>query len=146
MNSALLIMVAVWRTKAAAIVAQANKPRSILCFLGLDCNRWLGIYSTPMRTTRRGFIDLCCGIGGFRIAAEQLGWKCVFSSDIDEECRRAYKANFGEEPRGDLAKIDSVDIPRHEVLFAGFPCQMFSPLTEPEEEREGLTRTTLRCS
>lgn len=78
------------------------------------------------------FIDLFCGIGGFRFAAEQvfskygLPSKCVFSSDIDPYAREAYKANFGEYPTGDITKVNENDIPDHDILFAGFPCQPFS--------------------
>lgn len=78
------------------------------------------------------FIDLFCGIGGFRIAAEQLGSdigmpvKCVFSCDIDEDCKQAYEANFGEKPAGDITAIKAENIPDHDILLAGFPCQPFS--------------------
>lgn len=72
------------------------------------------------------FIDLFCGIGGFRIAGESLGWRCMFSSDIDLECQRAYVANFGEKPFGDIHQIKVEDIADHDILFGGFPCQPFS--------------------
>jgi DNA (cytosine-5)-methyltransferase 1 len=72
------------------------------------------------------FIDLFCGIGGFRIAGDTMGWTCVFSSDIDSEAQKAYYANFGEKPEGDITKVKSKDIPNHDILFAGFPCQPFS--------------------
>jgi len=72
------------------------------------------------------FIDLFCGIGGFRIAAENSGWQCVFSCDIDKEVQRTYETNFGEKPHGDITKINEDSIPNHDVLFAGFPCQPFS--------------------
>ena len=72
------------------------------------------------------FIDLFAGIGGFRIAAESLGWSCVFSSEMDARCRDAYQANFGERPYGDIRLIDAEAVPDHEVLLAGFPCQPFS--------------------
>lgn len=72
------------------------------------------------------FIDLFSGIGGFRIALENLGCKCVFSSEIDIYARETYKDNFGEYPAGDIFKIDAVDIPDHDILCAGFPCQPFS--------------------
>ncbi len=72
------------------------------------------------------FIDLFAGIGGFRIAAESIGWQCLFSSEIDAHCRRAYAANFGEEPTGDIRDVDASEIPDHDVLLAGFPCQPFS--------------------
>ena len=72
------------------------------------------------------FIDLFAGIGGFRIALESLGGKCVFTSEWDKYAAATYKANFGEEPAGDITKIDAKDIPSHDVLCAGFPCQAFS--------------------
>ena len=78
------------------------------------------------------FVDLFCGIGGFRFAVESAAEKrgipmeCVFSSDIDEECRKAYCANFDETPKGDISKVKSEDIPDHDMLLAGFPCQPFS--------------------
>lgn len=78
------------------------------------------------------YIDLFCGIGGFRVAAEQLAGdlgipvKCVFSSDIDADCQRAYEENFGEKPAGDLTVVKAEAIPDHDILLAGFPCQPFS--------------------
>ncbi len=74
----------------------------------------------------RNFIDLFCGIGGFRIAAETLGWNCVYSCDIDKEVQRTYEANFSEKSVGDIKQVDENSIPDHDVLFAGFPCQPFS--------------------
>ncbi len=78
------------------------------------------------------FIDLFCGIGGFRYAVEQVAQRrgvaaqCVLSSDIDKRCQKAYAANFGEAPLGDIAGIDAKDVPDHDLLLAGFPCQPFS--------------------
>ncbi len=72
------------------------------------------------------FIDLFAGIGGFHQAAKSLGGKCVFACDIDIEARRAYEANYGIKPHGDITKIKTEDIPDHDILFAGFPCQPFS--------------------
>ena len=72
------------------------------------------------------FIDLFCGMGGFRIAFEKNGCKCVFSSDIDKYARKTYKMNFGEYPCGDITKISSSEIPDFDILCAGFPCQPFS--------------------
>jgi DNA (cytosine-5)-methyltransferase 1 len=78
------------------------------------------------------FIDLFCGIGGFRIAMEEacrennLLPECVFSSDIDPFCQDSYEANFGHRPVGDITLVDEKDIPEHDILFAGFPCQPFS--------------------
>ncbi|MDX9744736.1 MAG: DNA cytosine methyltransferase [Arcobacteraceae bacterium] len=72
------------------------------------------------------FIDLFSGMGGFRIAFEKQGGKCVFSSDIDKYAKETYFMNFGEIPYGDITKIDEKDIPDHDILCAGFPCQAFS--------------------
>lgn len=74
----------------------------------------------------RTFIDLFCGIGGFRIALEKKGLKCVFSSEIDPHAQEAYFNNFGEKPAGDITKIPAEEIPKHDILCAGFPCQSFS--------------------
>ncbi|WP_263312606.1 MULTISPECIES: DNA cytosine methyltransferase [unclassified Campylobacter] len=72
------------------------------------------------------FIDLFCGLGGFRIAFESFGAKCVFSSDIDKYAGQTYNLNFGEYPKGDISKINEKDIPNHDILCAGFLCQPFS--------------------
>lgn len=77
---------------------------------------------------RLTFIDLFCGLGGFRIAAKNrlAGDKCVFSCDFDSDSQKSYEANFGKKPFGDITKIHESDIPEHDILFAGFPCQAFS--------------------
>jgi len=78
------------------------------------------------------FIDLFCGIGGFRVSFEEaceendIQPECVFSSDIDKYAQESYEANFGEKPFGDITKINENDIPEHDILFGGFPCQPFS--------------------
>jgi DNA (cytosine-5)-methyltransferase 1 len=72
------------------------------------------------------FIDLFCGIGGFRIAFEKQGAKCVFSSDWDKFSQITYEANFGEKPHGDIHSVAVADIPAHNILCGGFPCQPFS--------------------
>lgn len=72
------------------------------------------------------FIDLFAGIGGFRIALERKGMKCVFSSEIDRHASKVYKRNFGETPEGDICEISEKEIPPHDILCAGFPCQSFS--------------------
>lgn len=74
------------------------------------------------------FIDLFAGIGGFRVALEQSGATCVFSSEIHRYAREVYKSNFNEDPAGDITKIKVQDIPSHDVLCGGFPCQAFSTL------------------
>ena len=72
------------------------------------------------------FIDLFAGIGGIRIAFEKQGGKCLFSSEWDKWCQETYFKNFGEFPRGDITKIPPEDLPSHDILTAGFPCQPFS--------------------
>lgn len=72
------------------------------------------------------FIDLFCGMGGFRIAFERNNCNCVFSSDIDTFAQKTYAANFNEVPFGDITKVDEKDIPNHDIICAGFPCQSFS--------------------
>ncbi len=72
------------------------------------------------------FIDLFAGIGGFHLALSKLGHQCVFASEIDESLRELYKRNFGLEAQGDITLINEKDIPSHDILCAGFPCQPFS--------------------
>ncbi len=72
------------------------------------------------------YIDLFAGIGGFHLAADALGGKCVFASEIDAQAQKAYRANYGITPCGDITKIPNNEIPDHDVLLAGFPCQPFS--------------------
>ena len=84
-------------------------------------------FPTPENYTFK-FIDLFAGIGGFRIALQNLGGKCVFTSEWDENAKKTYKANFGETPFGDITKERTKNyIPEgFDVLCAGFPCQAFS--------------------
>ncbi len=72
------------------------------------------------------FIDLFAGIGGMRIAFEKNGGKCVYSCEWDRYCQKTYEANFGEVPVGDIKQVNEKDIPDHDILVAGFPCQPFS--------------------
>ena len=72
------------------------------------------------------FIDLFAGIGGFRLAFEAVGAECVFSSEVDRFAQLTYSANFGDVPEGDITLIRSSEIPPHDILTAGFPCQPFS--------------------
>ncbi len=76
--------------------------------------------------TQFTFIDLFAGIGGFRLAFQKAGLKCVFSSEWDKLAQKTYEANYGEIPSGDITQIDAKDIPNHDILLAGFPCQPFS--------------------
>ena len=72
------------------------------------------------------FIDLFAGIGGMRIAFDQAGGQCVYSSEWNKYSQQTYLANFGEQPEGDITKVDAGSIPDHDILVAGFPCQPFS--------------------
>lgn len=72
------------------------------------------------------FIDLFCGIGGFHQALADLGGECVYACDIDTDCRKTYERNYGIKPDADITKVDPKDIPEHDVLCGGFPCQAFS--------------------
>ena len=72
------------------------------------------------------FIDLFAGIGGMRIAYERAGGHCVYSNEWNKYSQQTYFANFGEQPDGDITKVDAASIPDHDVLVAGFPCQPFS--------------------
>lgn len=72
------------------------------------------------------FIDLFAGIGGFRLALEGYDGVCIYSSEWDKRSQSTYQKNFGEIPFGDITKIDASEIPKHDVLCAGFPCQAFS--------------------
>lgn len=93
------------------------------------------------------FIDLFCGIGGFRLAvnsaAKKHGYKakCVLSSDIDEKAQFAYEANFRDRPIGDITKVDASSVPDHDLLLGGFPCQAFSIIGEGKGFKD--TRGTL---
>lgn len=72
------------------------------------------------------FIDLYSGLGGFHLALKKLGHNCVFASEIDDNLRQLYKKNFGLVPHGDIREIELSEIPEHDILCAGFPCQPFS--------------------
>mgnify|MGYP001184129250 CR=1 FL=1 len=84
------------------------------------------------------FIDLFAGIGGMRIGFENLGGSCVFSSESDVHARKTYELNFNEIPSGDIREIDAEDIPKHNLLLAGFPCQPFSIAGVSKLESMGL--------
>lgn len=79
-----------------------------------------------MKQSKFKFIDLFSGLGGFRIALESLGGECVFSSDNDKFVNEVYRQNFGVLPTGDITTVPNSEIPDHNILCAGFPCQPFS--------------------
>ncbi len=72
------------------------------------------------------FIDLFAGLGGFRLALEDFGMKCVYTSEWDKPAQDVYEQNFGDRPDGDITKVNEKSIPAHDVICAGFPCQAFS--------------------
>lgn len=80
----------------------------------------------PACESKFTFIDLFAGIGGIRLPYQRLGGQCVFSSEWDKFSQKTYLTNFGEMPHGDITKIKAMDIPDHDILLGGFPCQAFS--------------------
>ena len=88
---------------------------------------------------RLKFIDLFAGLGGFHLALKQLGQghQCVFACEIDDQLRVLYEKNFGIKPKGDIRDVDFAEIPDHDILCAGFPCQPFSKAT-PTKKRIGF--------
>lgn len=86
-------------------------------------------YDVPFPPPKRPsfkFIDLFAGIGGFRMAFQNLNGKCVFTSEWNKFSQKTYEANYGEVPFGDITKVNEENIPDHDILLAGFPCQPFS--------------------
>ena len=91
-----------------------------------------------MLKTNYKFIDLFAGIGGMRLAFERNDCECVFSSEWDKHSQKTYFENFGEMPKGDITQIDEKDIPNHNILIGGFPCQPFSTIGK----RQGFEHPT----
>ena len=79
-----------------------------------------------MNLNNLNFIDLFAGIGGFHQAMSSYGANCVFASEWDTNAALTYEVNYGIKPQGDITKIDEKDIPKHDILCGGFPCQAFS--------------------
>ena len=95
------------------------------------CNAIMQFLTKQLRETvpesaSFSFIDLFAGIGGMRIAYENTGGHCVYSNEWNKYSQQTYFANFGEQPDGDITKVNADDIPDHDILVAGFPCQPFS--------------------
>tara|TARA_Y100001970_G_scaffold243376_1_gene308567 strand:- start:2114 stop:3109 length:996 start_codon:yes stop_codon:yes gene_type:complete len=84
----------------------------------------VGDHSKSLKGIR--YIDLFAGIGGFRLALDSFGASCVFTSEWDKYSQEVYFKNFGDVPNGDITQIKEKEIPKHDMLFAGFPCQSFS--------------------
>lgn len=95
-------------------------------------NQQLGLFTAPARTEvvpgtlPFTFIDLFAGIGGIRLGLEGVGGRCVFTSEWDKWSQKTYHAWFGEMPAGNIREVDAAEVPDHDVLAAGFPCQPFS--------------------
>jgi DNA (cytosine-5)-methyltransferase 1 len=92
----------------------------------LDAIRAKAPFVTPTESRTFKFIDLFAGIGGIRLPFQKLGGECVFTSEWDKFAQKTYIANYGEVPNGDITKIKSSEIPPHDILLGGFPCQAFS--------------------
>lgn len=107
----LSILSEAWKNEQQPVATSEIEPKSVLAHSSL----------VPFT-----FIDLFAGIGGFRIGLERVGGKCVFTSEWDKYAQKTYKSWFGDLPEGDIRDIDPADIPDHDVLAAGFPCQPFS--------------------
>lgn len=78
------------------------------------------------------FVDLFAGLGGFHVALSNLGHTCVLASELDPSLQKLYEENFGIRPNGDVRRIKKAEIPKHDILCAGFPCQPFSKAGEQE--------------
>lgn len=102
------------------ILSIADEPEQLYIPLKFD------VPFPPKANPKFKFIDLFAGIGGIRLAYQNLGGKCVFTSEWNNFSKKTYEANFGEVPFGDITKISEKTIPDHDVLLAGFPCQPFS--------------------
>lgn len=112
---------------------EEHEPSSTKWLAILDVEKKMTEYleNAPFRQKPEGecdftFIDLFAGIGGIRLPYQQQGGLCVFSSEWDKFSQKTYLTNFGEMPHGDITKIAAADIPDHDVLLGGFPCQAFS--------------------
>lgn len=109
-------------------VEKENKEKDLSTGQILLFNKMFSTGDIPFpaqENTKFTFIDLFAGIGGMRIAFQNLGGKCVFSSEIDEQAQKTYAINFGDVPDGDITKIDENEIPDHDILVGGFPCQAY---------------------
>ena len=106
--------------------------------------------STAVASRPFTFIELFAGLGGFRLGLAALGGRCVFASEIDPHAAAAYARNFGDEHlHGDITSVATSDIPQHDILTAGFPCQSFSRIGHQKglsDDRGDLFKEILRCA
>lgn len=104
---------------------QEPRAAAMVVLKGLLNARAQVVNESPLFT----FIDLFAGIGGLRRGFDSIGGKCVFTSEWDKYSQATYKANYRNDDHdvtGDITKVDAADIPAHDILLAGFPCQPFS--------------------
>ncbi|MGL5334572.1 MAG: DNA cytosine methyltransferase [Enterovibrio sp.] len=101
-------------------------PSRLKSLLTIESQLAVAPYSNKQALSKFTFIDLFAGIGGIRLPFQRQGGECVFSSEWDKFAQKTYFANFGEMPCGDITLINSSNIPSHDVLLGGFPCQAFS--------------------
>lgn len=117
-----------YKSRAEGYLANAHHQLSIVeepefqYYLPL---KWDIPFPPPIKS-KFTFIDLFAGIGGIRLAYQNIGGNCVFTSEWDSYSKKTYEANFGEVPFGDITKISEGEIPDHDILLGGFPCQPFS--------------------
>lgn len=130
------------QTKNKYYLTESVKEIFNTCDIKSDSKIKFDIPFPPTKNKNFTFIDLFAGIGGFRIAMQKAGGKCVFSSEIDIYAKQTYEVNFGEVPFGDITKINEKEIPEHDILCAGFPCQAFS-IAGKREGFKDATRGTL---
>ncbi|MDR7316060.1 DNA (cytosine-5-)-methyltransferase [Brevibacillus nitrificans] len=110
-------------------VHAASEGMSIQDYVLLALNSKIRESKTSKATVGKNkftFIDLFAGIGGMRLGFEKAGGRCVFTSEWDKYAQKTYFSNFGDMPEGDITKIHEKEIPPHDILVAGFPCQPFS--------------------
>jgi DNA (cytosine-5)-methyltransferase 1 len=116
----------VWRTEQE----RRTLPARCLLTLLLSLAQWVS--QPSISCIRMRFVDLFAGLGGFHLALSELGHECVFACEKEARLRAVYRENFGIEPQADIRSIDPEQIPKHEILCAGFPCQPFSKAGEQE--------------
>ena len=117
-----------YEAEAKEYFAELQKNLSINPLFDLDeiiPSKWDVPFEPPLRSQFK-FIDLFAGIGGIRLAYQNLGGKCVFTSEWNQYAKKTYFENFGEVPFGDITQIKETEIPSHDILLGGFPCQPFS--------------------
>ncbi|MFN0116931.1 MAG: DNA cytosine methyltransferase, partial [Elusimicrobiota bacterium] len=117
-----------YQPRAETYFSKINESLSIVEDSGIQAIiplNWDIPFPPPQRPSFT-FIDLFAGIGGFRIPLQELGGKCVFTSEFNPQAQKSYELNFGELPFGDITKMNLDIVPYHDILCAGFPCQPFS--------------------